>query len=222
MDARQQILNSIREALKQPSHLPDEPSRDELLKATAVPQQSLEEKIQAFKSELKAVSAECIEVASESEIPEKVAAILQEASAKEVSVSGGAIIDRVGRALADQGIQVLRPETLPEDSRKDAIAKIIVGMVEVPYAIADTATLVVPFDGRSTQAHYLPEIVIALVAASTLAVNHFEMMKKLTPDQRKNMLLVTGPSRTADIEKILILGAHGPRRLVVCLIRDAQ
>jgi len=31
-------------------------------------------------------------------------------------------------------------------------------------------------------------------------------------------LIVTGPSRTADIEKILILGVHGPKRLVVMLV----
>jgi len=32
--------------------------------------------------------------------------------------------------------------------------------------------------------------------------------------------MITGPSRTADIEKILILGAHGPKRLVVLIVME--
>ena len=35
---------------------------------------------------------------------------------------------------------------------------------------------------------------------------------------RGEFVFITGPSRTADIEKILILGAHGPKRLVVLLV----
>ena len=38
------------------------------------------------------------------------------------------------------------------------------------------------------------------------------------PATRGEFVIVTGPSRTADIEKILILGAHGPKRLVVILV----
>ena len=34
------------------------------------------------------------------------------------------------------------------------------------------------------------------------------------------LCLITGSSRTADIEKILVMGAHGPRRLIVILVRD--
>ena len=37
-------------------------------------------------------------------------------------------------------------------------------------------------------------------------------------DSRGEIVLITGPSRTADIEKILILGVHGPKRLVVLLV----
>ena len=38
------------------------------------------------------------------------------------------------------------------------------------------------------------------------------------PAIRGEFVLVTGPSRTADIEKILILGVHGPKRLVVLVV----
>ena len=38
------------------------------------------------------------------------------------------------------------------------------------------------------------------------------------PALRGEFVIVTGPSRTADIEKILILGVHGPKRLVVMLV----
>ena len=37
-------------------------------------------------------------------------------------------------------------------------------------------------------------------------------------DSRGEIVLITGPSRTADIEKILILGVHGPKRLVVLVV----
>ena len=39
-----------------------------------------------------------------------------------------------------------------------------------------------------------------------------------TKDARGEIVLITGPSRTADIEKILILGVHGPKRLVVFVV----
>ncbi len=40
--------------------------------------------------------------------------------------------------------------------------------------------------------------------------------------ERKNMVFVAGPSRTADIEKVLVLGAHGPRKLLVILIDSEE
>jgi L-lactate dehydrogenase complex protein LldG len=40
------------------------------------------------------------------------------------------------------------------------------------------------------------------------------------PGLRGEFVIITGPSRTADIEKILILGVHGPKRVVVLLVDE--
>ncbi|MBC7447901.1 MAG: LUD domain-containing protein, partial [Hymenobacteraceae bacterium] len=48
-----------------------------------------------------------------------------------------------------------------------------------------------------------------------------ELMQRRYGRRLPSMLsLITGPSRTADIEKTLVLGAHGPRQLVVFLLDD--
>jgi L-lactate dehydrogenase complex protein LldG len=46
----------------------------------------------------------------------------------------------------------------------------------------------------------------------------FAERKTTEADSRGEYVIITGPSRTADIEKVLILGVHGPRRLVVLLV----
>lgn len=220
MDSRQQILDSIRRALKTPSHLPDEAAPETLSRALAIPALGIEEKIALFRDEMKAVSGEYIEAASAAEAAEKIAALVREAPAEEASVSAGPLVDAVSAALTAKGIRLVKPESLEGDARKNAVARILVGIVEAPCAVADTATLAIPLDGRSMQPYFLPEVVIALVSAKSLVANHFELFQRMPPEERKNLLLITGPSRTADIEKILILGAHGPRRLVACLMRD--
>jgi L-lactate dehydrogenase complex protein LldG len=49
----------------------------------------------------------------------------------------------------------------------------------------------------------------------------FKLIKNKYGDQLPSMIsTITGPSRTADIEKTLVLGAHGPKELFVFLIDD--
>jgi L-lactate dehydrogenase complex protein LldG len=69
-----------------------------------------------------------------------------------------------------------------------------------------------------------PEIHIVVGYSSQLVPDLKNALKQLRTKYEDNfpsvISLVTGPSRTADIEKTLVLGAHGPKELYVFLIED--
>lgn len=97
-------------------------------------------------------------------------------------------------------------------------------------AVAETGTLMLPSaPERPTTLNLLGDTAIVVLRASRL-VGAFEAAWDLLRAERKdavsggfmprNVMLVTGPSRSADIESTLELGAHGPRRLHVVLVDD--
>lgn len=96
--------------------------------------------------------------------------------------------------------------------------------------IAETGTLMLPSaPERPTTLNLLAETEVVVLRASRVvgayedawdllrAEHHDELSGGFMP---RNVMLVTGPSRSADIEQTLELGAHGPRRLHVVLIED--
>jgi L-lactate dehydrogenase complex protein LldG len=81
-------------------------------------------------------------------------------------------------------------------------------------AVAETGTLVLPSGpDRPTTLNLLSDTTIVVLRASRRDALSGGFMPR-------NVMLVTGPSRSADIESVLELGAHGPRRLHVVLIDD--
>jgi len=97
-------------------------------------------------------------------------------------------------------------------------------------AVAETGTLFFPSDRtRPTTLNLLPETEIVLLRASRIVGAYEEAWDLLRAERQdpmtggfmpRNLMLVTGPSRSADIEQTLELGAHGPRRLHVLLLED--
>jgi L-lactate dehydrogenase complex protein LldG len=70
---------------------------------------------------------------------------------------------------------------------------------------------------------YLPPACVVVARTSQLVEHLPAAWGSLAPRvadaaMQGEFVIVTGPSRTADIEKILILGVHGPKRLVVLLV----
>jgi L-lactate dehydrogenase complex protein LldG len=90
--------------------------------------------------------------------------------------------------------------------------------------IAETGTLMLPSAAeRPVTLNILPDTAIVVVRATAIVGAYEEAWDKLRSDignMPRSVMLVTGPSRSADIEQALELGAHGPRRLHVVLVED--
>lgn len=95
------------------------------------------------------------------------------------------------------------------------------GLTGVSRAVAETGSLVLPGGpGRALGASLWPRVHLAVVPASRVVAR---LEAALTPEQvvySPATVLVTGPSRTADIEMTLTLGVHGPEEVVVFLVKD--
>lgn len=100
--------------------------------------------------------------------------------------------------------------------------KMEAGITVCEFLIARTGSVVVSSDSLSgRQMNIFPPVHIVIASASQL-VDYPKDALKAIQNKYKNELpsaitTITGPSRTADIEKTLVLGAHGPKEIVVFL-----
>jgi L-lactate dehydrogenase complex protein LldG len=95
-----------------------------------------------------------------------------------------------------------------------ALAK--VGISQLDWAIANTGSLMQDaalVDQRLVST--LPLIHIALVRSDRLVPDLPAALTKIRPEQTNYISFITGPSRTADIERVLTIGVHGPEKLII-------
>ena len=104
------------------------------------------------------------------------------------------------------------------------IAWITVILFAIVWAIAETGSLILwPSTDEPRLMSLVPPVHIALLKASEIHDNLYDMMvaQDWAAGLPTNVLLVSGPSKTADIEQVLAYGAHGPRELIVLVLEDA-
>jgi L-lactate utilization protein LutC len=95
------------------------------------------------------------------------------------------------------------------------------GITSADYALADTGTLVLlssPEEARMIS--LLPPAHLAVLPRDRILTGLDELFTRLPrpAEQTSSMVLVTGPSRTADIEQILVRGVHGPGEIHVIVV----
>ncbi len=114
-------------------------------------------------------------------------------------------------ALDLPGIEVLREPPGQNDA----------AVTEVPFAIAETGTLAYPSGkGRPASWHFRPVLEIAVLRASDVVPELEDVLKRLGGVLPSTLNLVSGPSRTGDIEQTMELGAHGPKSLAVLVVKS--
>lgn len=110
------------------------------------------------------------------------------------------------------------PGIVLEVTRETAAAA-HVGITEFDYGVEATGTLVQDASAAQRLASTLPAIHVALLRAGNIVDSLGEALRRLDPARAPFLTLVTGPSRTADIERVLTIGVHGPRRLVLLIYK---
>lgn len=182
--------------------------------------------IESFTRELEALSGHVhVLVETESVVP-TVLQILQQHQARRIITWDEASlgIPRLLDSLTQAGIAV-KDSSIPVDSaeRRAKLAQldgVLVGLTGAQGGLADTGSLaVISGPGRGRLASLLPPVHIALLPAQKLypSLPAFLAAHPNVTATGSNLVFITGPSRTADIELTLSMGVHGPKEIHVVI-----
>ena len=193
--------------------------------------------VTTFEEELQKVSGHAYRVASTAALHETLDEILKGQQGKRVVLSRNPLLAQFGvaRRLQELGIEVTvwpagRDE--PADSataqrfREEAFSA-EVGITGVDWVLAESGTLVLSSLTEGAQlASLAPPVHVALYRKDQVLGSLEEVLERLPvlgdPNAPgRSIVFVTGVSRTADIEQILIRGVHGPRELHAILVEDS-
>lgn len=214
---REAILQRIRQALGVKSHEPEwlkEPrSTDAVFPVDASSEASLKSR---FREEFEAVQGEWHEVDS---FP-----------AAQTWLRDFVLQERIGSLLAgaDDGLLALAGDLpgvtwVESDGRStDGWPDVAAGLTTCETLVAESGTICVSAAQSGRAMSVLPPLHIVVATSDQLVADLETSIDRLRGRYGGNLpsscSWITGPSRTADIEKILVLGAHGPRRLVLLLL----
>jgi L-lactate dehydrogenase complex protein LldG len=115
------------------------------------------------------------------------------------------LTDRFTRNAEAAGCTVHRRGTQPSAPELPAL-----------FGLADTGSVVFAASAERPRAAWLePEVLLVRLPEERILADLEELFATLGPELPSALAIVTGPSRTADIEQTLAVGVHGPRELHV-------
>jgi L-lactate dehydrogenase complex protein LldG len=228
--SRERILGAIRQALAAGPHLPEAPAAGLHAEARAAGQ-GQEALAARFRAELEALSGR-LEVMPSAQVAGWLAGQLRAWGADEVLSWEQAELPVPGllTALREQGMSIVTGALPPaEPGRSETLARwerIKVGLTGAEAAFAETGTLAVRAGpGRPRLASLLVERHVALLTPDQMYASWADWLARggeAAGRERlaaaSNLTLISGPSRTADIEMTLTVGVHGPGEVVVVLV----
>jgi L-lactate dehydrogenase complex protein LldG len=180
----------------------------------AVPAVSLEKKIDSFCERLEALAGKTHRATSFAGALDYV----------ERLVAGRPAVASNAGLLMECGIAALpsvRSGLTDREELRALCSTAAVGITGADYCLADTGTLVMLSSRQEARLiSLLPPVHVAVVQSERILSGLDELLAAvpLPAEQSSSMVLITGPSRTADIEQILVRGVHGPGEIHVVIV----
>ena len=247
MASQEEFLKTVREALAQsragahdaPAPEPPVASPDPsavVEKAQVVRKRLLMEKKEAMErlAEMAELQGwKLIKVSSRAEVAAALVELAKSLGATSVVRSSHPVLEEtdVDGTLSAVGVQVVPLTVDPEeiegsrDRMREAAAEADMGITGVDYIVAETATAaLVSRRGNSRLVSLLPPVHVAVVEPEQVVETMGDLLALRQAELLENdgapwyMNLISGPSRTADIEQTIVIGVHGPREVYLMLV----
>jgi L-lactate utilization protein LutC len=173
-----------------------------------------------LREELSAAGGTLHVAADDATAAAKVMQLVAEKAARRALIGRGSVIDRLdlpGRLRA-AGIEVAMAGALPPGGERDTLFAADIGISGVDYVVGETGSIAIrsrPEEPRSLS--LLPPVHVAVADRAQLLPDLFDLFEAIG-DMPSCVSLITGPSKTGDIELRLVTGVHGPGELHVILI----
>jgi L-lactate utilization protein LutC len=207
--SRESILHKVRTALgRSEGQEIGEPPAIYLPEPPSIPKET---RIEMLRSRIEALAGKTHRASSVGEVRASVEAAL--AGRDAVASNAPFLID-----CGVTGIPGVRTGFRDREELREVCAAVPVGITSADYALADTGTLVMLSSAAEARMiSLLPPAHIAVVPAGSILTGLDELFASLPnpSEATSSMVLITGPSRTADIEQILVRGVHGPGEITV-------
>ncbi len=218
MSSRERILERLKKAERRPG-LPEPklPVDGAIFKDYPDDPQSL---VGLFESRLGALKGELYRVRDKRAAASRVLALVEGAGGGRCLAHSDPLIEEVVSSRPELSRIVDRDASEPLDS--PSFAAYAAGISTADFLVARTGSVVL----RSSRAGgrrltVLPPLHIVLARSAHLVLSLEDTLEDLHADGSWSYAaIVSGPSRTADIEKVLVLGAHGPKKLAVVLLDE--
>ena len=129
-----------------------------------------------------------------------------------------ALYAKMGAMCHEKGIALI------DDQLRNHLAGIDIGLTFIDYGIAETGTLVLNSNREAVRlATMISEIHVAMLAKADIRATAFDLESELNEmlgSVPSYTAFISGASRTADIERVLALGVHGPLELHILLLEE--
>ncbi len=215
--AREEILARLRAAPAGDARERPEPS------GALAPGWDRVQRIERFRQMIEAAHALVLPV-RRAQWPQRLAELLAERGARNLLVAPETSAGRLLSESPPAGLpQLLRYQDDAPEFRDQLFHRVDAALTTARGAIAETGSLVLwPTPEEPRLMSLVPPLHVALLEADDIRETFLQVVteQRWEREMPTNALLISGPSKTADIEQTLVYGVHGPRELVVLLIED--